>query len=609
MTGEFGCAQAQQPLVRFGNPSMAGQNGLVTLSDSRISNLGAQAIEAAFDAYRTRFRIITGRAPLRFAQRDWVSAQADGVERLALYREIVDGLEPDIRALLGDRVEDPFMWAGIKAVYSGLIAGRDEWELAETFFNSITRRIFTTVGVDPRIEFVATDFDQPPTRAAEPVYRTYDRSESVTGLIRTILQDYRFEAPYADVERDAQVVAERVRARLGEVGALQVVERTEVVRSVFFRGQSAFIVGRMFSGSHRFPFVLAINHEASGVSVDAVLLRENEVSILFSFTRSYFKADVPRPYDLMRFLKTLVPRKRAAEIYIGIGENKHGKTELYRDLLRYIASSSEQFELARGTKGMVMVVFTMPGYDDVFKIIRDKFPPVKTTTRKAVMAKYRMVFQHDRAGRLMDVQDFQHLSFELSRFSDELLAELLSEAADTVRVEGDQLVISHVYVERRVIPLDIFVREAGDSATREAVVDFGLAIKDMASTNIFPGDLLIKNFGVTRHGRVVFYDYDELSALTDMNFRAMPEARFDDDEMSAEPWFSVAANDVFPEEHRKFLGLQPRLREVFEEHHADLFEVEPWQRIQRRVLAGEQIQVFAYGPEARLPDAPDPLGW
>ena len=595
--------------ARFGNLPGAGQNRRVTLSDSRRSNLGAQAIVAAFDAYRSRFRISTGRAPLRFAQRDWVGAQADGVERLALYREIVDVLEPDIRDLLGERVEDPFMWAGIKAVYSGLIAGRDEWELAETFFNSVTRRIFTTVGVDPRIEFVATDFAHPPTRSPEPVYRTYERSESVTELIRTILEDYRFEAPYADIDRDAKAVAERVTTRLREVGALQVVERTEVVRPVFFRGQSAFIVGRMFSGSDRFPIVLALNNEASGVYVDAVLLRENEVSILFSFTRSYFKADVPRPYDLMRFLKTLVPRKRAAEIYIGIGENKHGKTELYRDLLRHLDSSSEQFELARGTKGMVMVVFTMPGYDDVFKIIRDRFPPVKKTTRSAVMAKYRMVFQHDRAGRLMDVQDFQHLSFDLTRFSDDLVAELLSEASDTVRIEGDQLIISHVYVERRVIPLDIFVREAGEAAAREAVVDFGLAIKDMACTNIFPGDLLIKNFGVTRHGRVVFYDYDELSALTDMTFRAIPPARFDDDEMSAEPWFSVGASDVFPEEHRRFLGLQPGLKEVFEAHHADLFEVEPWLDIQERVRTGELIQVFAYGGEARLPDAPEPTGW
>jgi isocitrate dehydrogenase kinase/phosphatase len=304
-----------------------------------------------------------------------------------------------------------------------------------------------------------------------------------------------------------------------------------------------------------------------------------------------------------------MPRKRIAEIYIAIGQNKHGKTELYRDLLRHLRFTEERFEAAPGTKGLVMVVFGMPGYDDVFKVIRDTFASPKRTTRRVVMDKYRLVFQHDRAGRLMDVQDFQHLAFHRSRFSEDVLDELVSEAAGTVRLEGDTVVISRVYVERRVVPLDVYVREAALPAAEEAVVDFGQAIKDLASTNIFPGDLLTKNFGVTRHGRVVFYDYDELSRLTDLNFREIPVPEDESDDLNSDPWFPVGDWDIFPEEHQRFLGLTPALRECFFRKHADLFQVGPWRAIQERLRSGELIEVFPYRQEARLPGTGASRGW
>lgn len=579
------------------------------VSDSRLSNMGAAAIADAFALYRSRFRIITRRAALRFHQQEWAAHSNDSVERLELYRVVVDELESTIRGLMGDRTDDQFLWAGIKAVYSGLIAERDDWELAETFFNSITRRCFTTVGVDHRIEFVDSDFDSPPNRSRESVYQTYERNDDATEVVRQVLDDYFPGVPWDNLDRDVDAVSQRLDQRLAELGALTVVDRTEMVQSVFYRGQAAYLVGRMFSGSHQIPIVIALAHSEAGYFLDAVLLSENEVSILFSFTRSYFHVDVTRPHDLVHFLKSLMPRKRRAEIYIAIGENKHGKTELYRDLIRHLRSSTEQFELARGTPGLVMICFTMPGFQDAFKIIRDNFPDVKKTTRRSIMDKYRMVFQHDRAGRLMDVQDFQHLKFDEALFSDSLLAELKTEAADSVHIANGEVVIDHVYVERMVIPLNIYVREAGEQAAADAVVDFGKAIKDMASTNIFPGDLLLKNFGVTRHGRVVFYDYDELTELVDLRFRSIPPPRDELDEMAAEPWYSVGPRDVFPEEHRSFLGLSPKLAAVFEDHHGDLFDMAAWNVIQDRIKDGEIIQVFAYGTEAQLPGSRTAQGW
>jgi isocitrate dehydrogenase kinase/phosphatase len=579
------------------------------LTDSRLSNLGANRILEGFEEYVTRFRTVNQRAQRRFEERDWPGMQSDAVERLRVYTVVVDRVLESVGHLLGRRADDPLVWVAVKAVYSGLIADRQDWELAETFYNSVTRRVFGTVGVAEHIEFVDSDFGTPPSPSTDPVYLTFDRRESTLRLVTDILTSFAHTVPYARLEADAAAVGARIDARLSEPGALATVGKAEVVRAVFYRGQSAYIVGLLYAGSHRIPLIIALSNGDDGVFVDAVLLTENEASIVFSFTRSYFHVDVARPYDLVRFLRRLMPRKRVAEIYIAIGQNKHGKTELYRDLLRHLRSTEEQFEMAPGTRGMVMIVFTMPGYDDVFKVIRDTFLPPKRATRRSVMGKYRLVFQHDRAGRLMDVQDFQHLAFQRSKFSDAVLDELLSEAAGTVRLEEDSVIISHVYVERRVVPLDIYVREAAGPAAADAVVDFGQAIKDLASTNIFPGDLLPKNFGVTRHGRVVFYDYDELSPLTEISFRELPTPRDETEALASDPWFPVGDRDVFPEEHQSFLGLAPALREVFFAHHADLFAVEAWQAMQERIRSGELIEVYPYRQDARLPGTGPSRGW
>ena len=571
------------------------------LTDSRLANLGAQTIHAAFEAYTVAFDRLTERAQIRFINREWRSGQADAAQRLDLYRQIIDQVTAEICKMLDERLLDKLVWASLKAVYSSLIAGDDAWELAETFFNSVTRRIFTTVGVDPQIEFVDTDFALPPTESRQPVYRTYGRAPT-DALIDQILHDYGREHSFAYANRTvaAGLVAQQIEARLRELGALLIVERVEMITAVFYRGKGAYLIGRLFSGSHQIPLVLALRHEEEGVAVDAVLLTENAVSILFSFAHSYFHVLVKRPYDLVRFLRTLMPRKRVAELYISLGFNKHGKTILYRDLLHHLATSEDRFEMARGQRGMVMEVFTMPALDLVLKVIKDRFAPPKRTTRHDVMGRYRLVFRHDRVGRLVDAQEFEHLQFAKDRFDDALLAELQEVAASTVQVEGDQVVIAHCYIERRIIPLNLYVNEADPAAAKAAMIDYGQAIKDLAVSNIFPGDMLLKNFGVTRHGRVVFYDYDELCLLTTCNFRAIPPARYEEDELSDVPWYPVAENDIFPEQFARFLGVGPELRRAFLTHHGDLLEPAYWQGVQKRLEAGEVISIFAYNQGLRL---------
>ena len=571
------------------------------LTDSALAKRSASAIYHAFTTYRSRFKEITRRAHWRFNNRDWHGMRSDAVQRLDLYTAAVDGIEANMRLLFANRVTQMPIWTDIKKVYSGMPVGSDDWELAETFFNSITRRIFATVGVDAQIEFVNTDFETPPNQGSSKVFNTYKGSNSTTDLIQHILSDYPLMAPFGDVEHDAGQVAARIEDSLKHAGSSGFIDRIEMARSVFYRGMEAYLIGRIYAESRMVPLAIALLNPADGLAVDAVLLKEEDVSILFSFTRSYFHVEAERPYELIEFIKTILPHKRIAELYISMGFNKHGKTELYRELLNHLTVCREdRFDLSPGQPGMVMIVFNMPNDDLVFKLIRDRFDTPKNTTRQEVMAKYDLVFRHDRAGRLVDAQAFEHLKFDACCFSEQLLTELKQEAGRTVRIKNDNIILNHAYVERRVTPLDVFLTRADATAAQKTVIDWGYAIKDLTVSNIFPGDILIKNFGVTRHGRVVFYDYDELCTLTSCHFRNLPPSSGYEEELASEPWFYVDENDVFPEEFRKFLGLSGPLREVFLQQHADLFEVDFWLRAQQAIQAENLPHIFPYADSCRI---------
>ena len=367
---------------------------------------------------------------------------------------------------------------------------------------------------------------------------------------------------------------------------------------------TAYLLGRVRKRNRILPIILPLlnlgERPDGGIVVDTVLLSEDDASVVFSFTRSYFHVEADVPGDVVGFLKSIMPLKPVAELYIAIGYNKHGKTERFRALYRHLANSNDKFEIARGAKGMVMTVFTLPSYDMVFKIIKDRFAYPKTSTRAQVMDRYKLVFKHDRVGRMVDAQEFEYLTFNRDRFSQELLDELLAVAANTVAVTSDAVIIKHMYTERRLYPLDLYIKEMGFEKASAAVIEYGNAVADLAAANIFPGDLFTKNFGVTRHGRVVFYDYDELCLLTDCNFRQMPAARDYDEEVADQPWFSVAENDIFPEEFRRFLWFPEPLRKVFEEHHGWMFTPDYWRTLQQRTSAGELIDFYPYDQKHRF---------
>jgi len=566
------------------------------LADPALARECARAIFDAFGDYNAEFREITRRARRRFESRDWVAGRRDATERIDLYDRYVARTTEALRGRLAGHANNRALWVQIKACFEDEICDFIDLEFEKTFFSSISRRLFTTVGVDPEVEFVALDLD-PLSKVRPPqALNVYEHTDTTAALVEELLEDHSFESPWEDFKNSVDFVVAELRRAWEPLGGLERLTRIEFMRPIFYQNTRAYVVGRALGVAQPQPVVIALKNGADGIGVDAVLTSVRDTSILFGFTRSYFHADLETVHDAVVFLRTILPRKPLAELFTVLGRARQGKTETYRTFFRHLQHSRDEFVEAPGDRGMVMAVFTLPSFDVVFKIIRDRFAYPKTVVRKDVLDKYYLVFRHDRAGRLVDAQEFKMLRFPRTRFDPGLLEHLLESTSQSVCVDGDDVVVTHCYVERRLRPLNLYLAEASPLAARHAVLDYGQAIRDLAATNIFPGDLLLKNFGVTRNGRVIFYDYDELCLVTECNFRRMPKARTMEEEMQSEAWFFVDEDDVFPEHFISFLGFEPQQLEVFMEHHADLLTPEFWRELKRRHEAGEVLEILPYRP-------------
>ncbi|WP_095185388.1 bifunctional isocitrate dehydrogenase kinase/phosphatase [Pseudomonas sp. Irchel 3H9] len=560
----------------------------------------ARTILDGFDDYREHFRQITDGARERFEKAQWQQGQAASAARINLYEEKVSEVIAGLRARFEDAdLLDVDLWPLVKSAYIDLIDLRFDDELSETWYNSIFCGLFSHDLISDGCMFIHTT--RPSLRRARAAQtRTYTPAGKIGEMLAQVFADYRFSEPYADLNADLQRLEAQLRENLPDWVCKDPDLKVELFSSVLYRNKGAYLVGRLYTRDEQWPLVIPLLHrEGQGIQIDALITDEADVSIIFSFTRSYFMVDVPVPAEFIGFLKRILPGKHIAELYTSIGFYKHGKSEFYRALINHLATTDDQFIMAPGVRGMVMSVFTLPGFNTVFKIIKDRFSPSKNVNRATVIEKYRLVKSVDRVGRMADTQEFADFRFPLSKFEPECLAELLEVAAGTVEVEGDTVLIRHCWTERRMTPLNLYLENANPAQVREALEDYGLAIKQLAAANIFPGDMLLKNFGVTRHGRVVFYDYDEICFLTEANFRHIPEPRTPEDEMASEPWYSIGPLDVFPEEFPPFLFADAGQRKLFDELHGELYNADYWKGLQEAIRAGKVIDVFPYRRKER----------
>ena len=580
------------------------------LTDSHAFDI-AQAMLGGFNRHYRLFRATSAQAKQRFERADWLDQQRAQRERIEFYDKRVD----EAIELLEQRFhtsELPMeVWQQVKLHYIGLLTNHHQPELAETFFNSVCTRVLHRsyfhndfIFVRPAVSTEYIENDEP---AAKPTYRSYypTREKLFDALLRSIT-NFQLGGEFENLERDVALVLQAVNRQLGDGFRERANFQIQVLSSLFFRNKGAYVVGKIINGFSELPFALPILHRESGgkepghLFIDGALFGEDDLQMLFSFARAYFMVDMEIPSAYVQFLRSMMPRKPRAELYNAIGLQKHGKNLFYRDFLYHLRHSSDRFRIAPGIKGMVMLVFDLPSYPFVFKVIKDFYPSQKDTTREIIKSKYLLVKQHDRVGRMADTLEFSNVAFPRDRFEQELIDEIKHYCPSLLEESRDDIVLKHVYIERRMVPLNIYLQDATPEQIEHAVIEYGNAIKDLVAANIFPGDMLWKNFGVTRHGKVVFYDYDEIEYLTDCNFRKVPEPRNEEEEMSGEVWYSVGPRDVFPETFKPFLLGNPRVREVFMRHHADLLEASYWQAHQQRIRSGYVHDVFPYDVEKRF---------
>ncbi len=581
--------------------------------DSPLAYAIAKAMMDGFNRHYRLFRTESARAKHRFETADWLGQQRAQRERIEFYdlrvKECVRRLEKEFGA--GSQPME--VWHQAKFHYIGLLVNHHQPELAETFFNSVTCKILHRTHFHNDFIFVrpavSTEYIENDEPAAKPTFRAYyPTRETLHQTLITIVENFQLQRAFAHLERDTHHVLAAVQDRLAlDQVKLRANFQIQVLTSLFFRNKGAYLVGKIINGFTEVPFALPILHDHQGkLTIDAALFGEEDLQILFSFARAYFMVDMEVPSAYVQFLRSLMPRKPRAEIYNALGLAKQGKTLFYRDFLHHLKHSSDQFRIAPGIKGMVMLVFDLPSFPYVFKLIKDFYPAQKDTTREQVKAKYMLVKQHDRVGRMADTLEYSEVAFPRDRFSDELIAEIEKFAPSQLEIsdrDGDgqtEVIIKHLYIERRMKPLNLYLMQC-DAAEKERVVrEYGDAIKDLATANIFPGDMLFKNFGVTRYGRVIFYDYDEIEYMTDCNFRRIPPAPNPEMELSGEVWYPVARGDVFPEEFATFLLGDPAIRRTFLHYHRDLLDVGFWQQRQQRIRDGIIEDFYPYPVEMRF---------
>lgn len=560
----------------------------------------AQTILQGFDAQYGRFLEVTSGAQQRFEQADWHAVQQAMKNRIHLYDHHVGLVVEQLRCITNGQSTDAAFLLRVKEHYTRLLPDYPRFEIAESFFNSVYCRLFDHRSLTPERLFI---FSSQPERRfrtiPRPLAKDFHPDHGWESLLMRVISDLPLRLRWQNKSRDIHYIIRHLTETLGTDNLAE--SHLQVANELFYRNKAAWLVGKLITPSGTLPFLLPIHQTDDGeLFIDTCLTTTAEASIVFGFARSYFMVYAPLPAALVEWLREILPGKTTAELYMAIGCQKHAKTESYREYLVYLQGCNEQFIEAPGIRGMVMLVFTLPGFDRVFKVIKDRFAPQKEMSAAHVRACYQLVKEHDRVGRMADTQEFENFVLEKRHISPALMELLLQEAAEKITDLGEQIVIRHLYIERRMVPLNIWLEQVEGQQLRDAIEEYGNAIRQLAAANIFPGDMLFKNFGVTRHGRVVFYDYDEICYMTEVNFRDIPSPRYPEDELASEPWYSVSPGDVFPEEFRHWLCADPRIGPLFEEMHADLFRADYWRALQNRIREGHVEDVYAYRRRQRF---------
>ena len=583
------------------------QNKLTNQSNNALQHVVAsklaRSVFAGFEAMFSQFLNITLGAQSRFEQRQYHSVQSAMRERLQVYEREVKNVSEAVRVIAYAELTCPQTWQLAKNIYGDMVQNHENKPIAHTFFNSTFGAIWDDKKIRTVHLFVLKAKYRSEPRSYESLVSRVSLHNGFNNAVKTLITNQVFRVPFSHLERDVATLQSTL-MQGAKQQCKQVYELInlndgyiEYANSLFFRNKACYLIGRCIAkNGDNMPFAIAILNTDEGLKLDAVMMGADQLSLLFGFARTYFMVDTDKPARYVDYLSVLMPHKQRFELFNAIGFIKHAKTEFYRHKVDTTKNSPANFKYvtAPGTPGMVMLVFTIEGLDYVYKVIKDKFSAPKTATKAQVKEKYNFVKQADRVGRLVDTHEFRYLAFDLSRFSDELLEQMKSQIGSSMVISGKALILKHVYVERKMTPLNLYITQCDNKTLERVMHDYGKAIKELAGANIFPGDMLMKNFGVTRWGRVVFYDFDEICPLTDCNFREVPQTQNALEELSSNSYFDIAENDIFPSQFKVFFSANEIAFNYFNNEHSNLFLATFWQGCQQQVHNGYLPDVYPY---------------
>jgi isocitrate dehydrogenase kinase/phosphatase len=562
----------------------------------------AQVILDGFDKHYHLFRKFSDEARNCFEQADWARSGAAGKERILGYQARVIETVNKLNSRFPEAAEDTHWWPEIKAAFIVMLMNHLQSECAETYYNSVACRVLHRNYFNNKNIFWRPALSTEHLNGSSPTYRSY--YPPINGLRHCLLQLFtglELDSQFQNLRRDIRRLELTIIKHRPKTWKPQPNHQIQMLSSLFYRNKAAYIVCRIINGEGVQALIIPLmQDDDQQVFVDTALLRAKDVAIVFSFSRAYFMVDMEVPSAYVNFLLSIMPRKSPVDLYAMLGLQKQAKTLLYREMQYHLSHSQDNFQIAPGVRGMVMLVFALPSFPFVFKLIRDHFDPPKTSSPEDVRGKYQLVKYHDRVGRLADTLEYSNVAIPLDRIEPALMKELRATSESSIEVVDKNLVISHIYIERRMEPLDRYLSHASPSLRRQAIRDFGQSIRDLAGANIFPGDMLKKNFGMTRTKRVVFYDYDEITYITECNFRHIPPARSYEDEISDTPWYSIGHHDVFPGSFGPFFFANKVDLDLFKEDHADLLDPDWWNGIKNDILAGNQNDLFPYPVKRRF---------
>ncbi len=446
----------------------------------------AQTILQGFDKHYRIFLDITRGAKQRFENCEWKAERKAARKRITLYSKRVSEAIKTLHQGFDLNQFDESLWKRVKIEYLHILYGHKQPELAETFYNSVFTSLFHRRYYNNDHIFVRPGLSTDYLDDEETTYiGFYPTRAGLTRTVRQILQINDLALPFEDLNRDVRRLVRVIKDKLLPSLVFRRHFQLWVLKSLFYRNKAGYIIGMGINGDQIIPFAIPLlNNERGQIYVDALIHEANDIANLFSFARAYFMVDTLTPSAVVRFLLRMLPTKSRADIYTSIGLQKQGKSEFYRDFLHHLRHSSDQLEIAPGIKGLVMTVFNLPSYPYVFKVINDEFPPPKKTTRQQVKDKYQIIKMHDRVGRMADTLEYSYAAFPLARISDTLMQEFEDKIPSSIEIDGDMLIIRHLYIERRLDPLNLYLADPTNDA-EAMMLDYVRAIKDMAVANIF----------------------------------------------------------------------------------------------------------------------------